>query len=210
MNKPQAILEAAVKRFRYYGIAKTTMQEIAQDAGVAVGTLYLYFKNKDELVVACTGEFVERHRREIDEILATDLPADEKIRRYVLGRFRAAEETRTGSRHAAELTWAVLRLKPERAREEGAMIVGTVVKLLEQGARERLFRVASPEHDAKVLMFSIAYFFPHALNEPPIPPEEQDLLAVVEWFLQAWRSEATRSRRAAPKPRRVGAGKPRK
>jgi AcrR family transcriptional regulator len=173
-----------------------------------VGTLYLYFKNKDDLIVACTGEFVERHRREIDEIVAAELPADEKIRRYVLSRFRAAEETRTGSRHAAELTRAVLRLKPERAVEEGAMMWDTLAKLLKQGVRERRFRLDSPEDDAKVFLFSIAYFFPNALTEPPIPPEEQDLLAVVEWFLKAWRAGGTRSRSlgAGRKSRRVGAG----
>ena len=51
-DKRQRILEAARKRFRYYGVRKTTMQEIARDAGVAVGTLYLYFKDKDDLLVA--------------------------------------------------------------------------------------------------------------------------------------------------------------
>jgi len=53
MSKNQIIVDAARKRFQHYGIGKTTMQEIAADAGVAVGTLYLYFSNKDELVVAC-------------------------------------------------------------------------------------------------------------------------------------------------------------
>jgi AcrR family transcriptional regulator len=38
-DKRQRILAAARKRFRYYGVRKTTMHEIARDAGVAVGTL---------------------------------------------------------------------------------------------------------------------------------------------------------------------------
>ena len=38
-DKRQRILVAARARFRHYGIPKTTMQEIAQDAGVAVGTM---------------------------------------------------------------------------------------------------------------------------------------------------------------------------
>lgn len=197
MSKTQSIIEAAGKRFRYYGVAKTTMQEIAQDAGVGVGTLYLYFKNKDDLIVACTDEFVERHRREVQKILAADLPADEKVRRYILGRFHTSEETRTGSRHAAELTCAVLRLKPDRAREEGMMMWDTVGKILYQGVEQRLFHIASVEDDAKVFLFSIAYFFPNALNEPPFPPEKEDLLAVINWFLRTWQGETPRRRRAA-------------
>jgi AcrR family transcriptional regulator len=205
MSKTQKIVEAAVSRFRYYGVAKTTMQEIARDAGVSVGTLYLYFKNKDDLVVACTNDFVERHRREISEILAAEAPAEERLRAYVLGRFRAAEEVRTGSRHAVELTRVVLRLKPDRAQEEGMMIWETVSEILEQGVAQRRFHMASVEDDARVFLFSIAYFFPNALNEPPVPPTEADLLTVVDWFLEVWKGQRGKSATDRSRRRRAKA-----
>jgi AcrR family transcriptional regulator len=197
MSKTERIIEAAGNRFRYYGIAKTSMQEIAADAGVAVGTLYLYFKNKDDLVVACAGEFVERHRRDIEQVLASRAAPAEKLRRYILGRFRASEETRKGSRHAIEVTRAVLRLKPDRLVEEGQMMFDTVVQILHEGVERGEFHVAAVENDAKVFLLSIAYCFPNALTEPPIPPTEQDLLLVVVWFLDKWR--AAPHRRVAAK-----------
>ncbi|MEX2113832.1 MAG: TetR/AcrR family transcriptional regulator [Pirellulales bacterium] len=200
MSKTDKIIAAAGQRFRYYGIAKTTMQEIAADAGVAVGTLYLYFKNKDDLVVACAGEFVERHRREIAEVLASKASSSETLRRYVLGRFRAAEDVRTGTRHALELTRAVLRLKPDRLAEEGQMMLDTVTRILSEGVKRRQFRIASAEDDAKVFLLSIAYCFPNALSEPPIPPTERDLLLVVDWFLEKW--QVARNLRTPSKPRR--------
>ncbi len=43
------ILEAAEKRFRRFGYSKTTMEEIAGDAGISKGTIYIYFKNKEEI-----------------------------------------------------------------------------------------------------------------------------------------------------------------
>ena len=117
-DKRQRILEAARKRFRYYGFKKTTMQEIARDAGVAVGTLYRYFKDKDELLVAGTEEYVSRHRRQAEAILASDAPAADKLRRFVLDRFRAAQATRAGGfAPAAELLREVLRVRPERRVE---------------------------------------------------------------------------------------------
>jgi hypothetical protein len=85
-----------------------------------------------------------------------------------------------------------LRLKPDRAVEEGQMMVDTVIKLLHEGIRQRLFAIATAEDDAKVFLYSIAYFFPSALNEPPIPPVEADLATVVDWFLRVWRGEAPR------------------
>jgi AcrR family transcriptional regulator len=57
------------------------MQEIARDAGVAVGTLYLFFKDKDALLVAGTEEYATRHRQQAEAILASDASAADKLRR---------------------------------------------------------------------------------------------------------------------------------
>src|SRR5262249_43295287 len=133
-DKRQRILEAARKRFRYYGVRKTTMQEVARDAGVAVGTLYLYFKDKDDLLVACTDEYVPRPRRQAEAILASNTSTADKLRRYVLDRFRASQATRAGGyRHVAELQQEVLRVRPERRVEEGRMMAEYFVRILRLG-----------------------------------------------------------------------------
>jgi AcrR family transcriptional regulator len=187
MSKPQKIIDAARKRFRYYGIQKTTMQEIAQDAGIAVGTLYLYFSNKDELVVACAEEFVERHREEIEAILVSCHSPEEKLRRYIVARFRQTQEIRDNSRHAVEIARAVLRVKPDRLEEEGLLMWDAITKMLKQGVARRDFKIANPAADAKIFLYSIAFFFPNALNGPPILPTEEELLSVVNWFIRAWK-----------------------
>ncbi len=190
VTKEQAIVEAAAKRFRYYGIGKTTMQEIAQDAGMAVGTLYLYFANKDALVAACAEKFAERHRQQAAEILASELPPDEKLRAYVVARFRQSEDTRTSSRHAAEITRAVLRVKPDRIREEGQMMHAVAVQILNEGISSRRFRAVDVDRDAVVFLYALAAFFPNALSEPQFVPLEEDLVSVVDWFLDTWKSDA--------------------
>jgi AcrR family transcriptional regulator len=197
MNKRARIVDAARKRFRYYGIGKTTMQEIADDAGVAVGTLYLYFSNKDDLVVACAEEFVRRHRRRAEAILASAAPADKKLRRYVVDRFRQSEATRTSSRHAAEITRAVLRVKPDRIDEESQMMWQVIGEILAEGVRDGLFRIDRPADDAKIFLIAIAAFFPNALTEPPRMPKEQDLVSVINWFVRAWKSGVSRRKRAS-------------
>jgi TetR/AcrR family fatty acid metabolism transcriptional regulator len=71
-DKRQRMIEAARKRFRYDGVKKTTMQEIARDAGVAVGTLYLYFKDKADLLVRCAaGSGDPRRARRVRCLLVT-------------------------------------------------------------------------------------------------------------------------------------------
>jgi AcrR family transcriptional regulator len=194
-DKRQRIIDAARKRFRHYGVKKTTMQEIAHDAGVAVGTLYHYFKDKDDLLVACTEEYVARHREQAEAILASDAPAGEKLRRYVLDRFRAAEATRTGYSHAAELTREVLRVRPDRRLEEARMMEEYIPRCLRLGIEAGELHTDNPEGDARVLLFSVAIFFPSALNELAYTPKEEDLLLVVDWFLRSWERNATQPAR---------------
>jgi AcrR family transcriptional regulator len=106
MDKRQQNIDAARARFRHFGIQKTTMQEIADDAGVAGGTLCRYFADKDDLTVACADEFIAIHRRQVEEALTPGL------RRDVLARYHHCRDVGTASRHAAELARAVLRLEP--------------------------------------------------------------------------------------------------
>lgn len=59
----QELMDAAVRVFQAKGIARTTVSDITDSAGVAKGTFYLYFDSKDQLLGALKERFV-------DEILA--------------------------------------------------------------------------------------------------------------------------------------------
>ena len=63
----QTIQDATMRVIARRGIAAATMQDIADEAGVAKGTIYLYFKDRDELVEKTfESSTTELHRR-IDE-----------------------------------------------------------------------------------------------------------------------------------------------
>lgn len=62
------ILESARAAFAKHGLEQTSMDRIAQEAELAKGTLYLYFKNRDELLMAL---LVHDFSQLIDEIEAT-------------------------------------------------------------------------------------------------------------------------------------------
>lgn len=71
-DKYQRILEAAIEVIAQKGFFHSRVSEIADRAGVADGTIYLYFKNKDELLMAGIDSafhgFIGRARRELTEI----------------------------------------------------------------------------------------------------------------------------------------------
>ena len=51
-DKREAILKAAVKVFAQRGFFNAQVADVAREAGVAAGTVYLYFKSKDEILIS--------------------------------------------------------------------------------------------------------------------------------------------------------------
>lgn len=60
-DKYHTILEAAIKVFAEQGFFYSTVSQIANEAGVAGGTIYLYFKNKDDILL----QFFEHKTKQV-------------------------------------------------------------------------------------------------------------------------------------------------
>lgn len=58
-ERPQEILEAAFVEFSRNGYAQTTLDQIAEHAGVTKGTIYVYFENKEHLFISMVHEFTK-------------------------------------------------------------------------------------------------------------------------------------------------------
>lgn len=194
-DRKEAIIDAARDRFRRYGVRKTSMHEIAADCDLAVGTLYLYFENKDHLIVGCADDFGEKHRQKAAEILASRLAPADKLRRYLLSRFRAVEDTRT-SPHAAEIARAVIRLRPERFEQDDLWLRANILSILREGVSRGAFDIEDPERDATVFLLAIKYFLPVAGMEPYQTPTETNMCRVIEWFLEQWAAPANGSHKS--------------
>jgi TetR/AcrR family transcriptional regulator, fatty acid metabolism regulator protein len=71
-DKREAILRAAIKVFANKGYFNSKVADIAGQAGIADGTVYLYFKSKDEILHSifdrAMAEFIAEGRRELAEI----------------------------------------------------------------------------------------------------------------------------------------------
>ncbi len=85
-NKRVRIIAAAAKLFGDKGYHDTTTAEIAESAGVAAGTIYIYFSSKEELLVAVFEEFLGRHMERLrDGVQKEKTPKDKLIRLLTLG-----------------------------------------------------------------------------------------------------------------------------
>lgn len=85
-GKRDAILYAAWGLIRHYGYGKTTVDDIARKAGVAKGTVYLYFRSKTEIMLALTDLTNERITAELERIASGDNPPEERLRECVVYR----------------------------------------------------------------------------------------------------------------------------
>jgi len=82
--KRERILDAAVVEIARRGYYRTTVSHIARRAGVADGTIYLYFKNKEDLLVSVFDRAMRRFIAEARGIVEDDAPdAVGKLRRLV-------------------------------------------------------------------------------------------------------------------------------
>lgn len=68
-QKHTAILDAAYELFGSGGFYETKMSEVAEQAGIAKGTVYLYFKSKEELFMAVTRRDCEGFLMQLQEKL---------------------------------------------------------------------------------------------------------------------------------------------
>ena len=91
-GKRARILDAAVKVFAERGFFTATVAEIARAAGVADGTIYLYFKSKDDLLLRLFDEKMSDVLEESRSALAAEGTASTRLRRFIQLHFALVEK----------------------------------------------------------------------------------------------------------------------
>ena len=77
------IVEAAGSVLEQHGVSGMTMDRVATTAGLTAGSLYNYFRNKDDLVQFIHERLVEPFFQMLEEIAAADMRAPKKLEKIV-------------------------------------------------------------------------------------------------------------------------------
>jgi AcrR family transcriptional regulator len=160
------ILQAAGRLFGHYGPLKTTVADIAREARVGVGTVYLEFRSKDAILEVLSGN---RHESVLDaqrRAWASEGGARTRLERVLDARFEAFLATAERDPHGRDLfrcaSPAVEQAHRAFQREEHAQLAGFLAE-----ARGEL-RVGDPERDAGTLLLAYCAFAPpHVFEAPP-------------------------------------------
>ena len=139
-HKYHQILEAAVKVFARQGFHQSTVAEIAKEAGVADGTIYLYFKNKDDILVQFfsfrTKQVFISFREEVDRAQNSL----DKLRNLVRRHLAEFQRDRDGAVVYQVETHQNSRLAEAQIREMSQMYRDLISEIVEQGQQEGKIR----------------------------------------------------------------------
>jgi TetR/AcrR family fatty acid metabolism transcriptional regulator len=139
-DKYHRILEAAVTVFAQCGFHESTISQIARAAGVADGTIYLYFKNKDDILVHFfnfkTRQVFARFREEVDQAKS----AVDKLRNLIRRHLNEFQKDRFMAVLYQAETHRINRLAEDQIREMHKMYLDLIAEIVEQGQVEGMIR----------------------------------------------------------------------
>lgn len=126
-DKRERILSAAVKVFARNGFYNAKVSEVAREAGVADGTIYLYFKNKDDLLIsAFEDRMTQVNERLRAELLRVEGNALASLKRFLEMHLMLARE----NRELAEFITVELRQSSKFIKEYKNEKFGEYLRLL--------------------------------------------------------------------------------
>ncbi|MEZ4701801.1 MAG: TetR/AcrR family transcriptional regulator [Rhodothermales bacterium] len=152
-DRPDEILDAALCEFGACGLAGARVSDIAARAGVAKGTIYLYFKTKSDLVRGVVLRTVEEAVASLREAAVGDTPRDRLVALLpALWAFFCSAQFHTVSR----LIYAELNDYPDLtqfySQEIAGKISSVIAGLIDEGVKEGQFRTLDPGVAARMLL----------------------------------------------------------
>lgn len=179
------ILDAATKRFKHYGYAKTSMAEIAADLQMSPGNLYRYFPGKIDIALAIADEHHEKQFESLKAIAET--PGKRVMER--LRDFFHADMVQTYAMiekdpRTFELAQIIKTERPAWVNGHLAQERLIISALLREGVAEGLFDIENVEFTAEMLQSAMMKFrYPQLWSDLKLPALEREFDGVTRLLL---------------------------
>lgn len=165
-KKRHRIIDAAAEAFAAQGYRKTSVDQVAEGAGVAKGTVYLYFQTKSELLIAAIARekltYLERFR----PVFADGVEPRERLRRWLQAVLMAATEMPLSAKLVSDprdLAAMQADMPPELLNSSEAMRQEILGEMVRGAAGETDWNEVEVQDRVKVLI-SLAYLAGPARN----------------------------------------------
>ena len=139
-EKYHNIIEAATKVFARKGFYKAKISEIAREAQVADGTIYIYFENKDDILISL---FEEQMKAVLDNMVIRISEEDDpvkKLEKFALVHLQLVEQ----NKNMAEIIQVEVRQSSQFMKEYRndpfVQYLELIADIIRQGQKEGLFK----------------------------------------------------------------------
>ncbi|WP_157130781.1 TetR/AcrR family transcriptional regulator [Halobacillus mangrovi] len=154
-NKPKykQIIEAAVEVIAENGYHSSQVSKIAKKAGVADGTIYLYFKNKEDILVSLFQEKMGQFIEKIEQETTSRQTAEEKLLTLIETHFTQL----AADHHLAIVTQLELRQSNKELRQKINEVLkrylNVIDHIVDEGVEEKLFRSGMDRRLVRQMIF---------------------------------------------------------
>jgi AcrR family transcriptional regulator len=183
LRQRQEMLTAALDLFSQKGYHNVSMHEIAEKAEFAIGTLYKFFRNKEDLYRALMLEQSDRFHDALTKAIAEPEDEIEKLRNYVRVKgevFRAnVSMIRLYFAETRGARFSVMAGLEQEIRERYGRFLQSFASVFESGIRRRRFRKIADPYYLAVALDSLANTFLFLWLEAPERnpyPEDPDVI----------------------------------
>jgi len=143
-QKRQEILKAAAIVFAKSGFQKTLVDDIAGQAGIGKGTIYRYFKSKDDLYFSILDQAVEDLLACLSQALKDKTPPVQKLRQMMLAMAGLFHKNRNLFKLIAETDARDLHKRHKYIHLQNKKIIDIIAKVIEKGIKEGYFIKENP------------------------------------------------------------------
>jgi AcrR family transcriptional regulator len=161
----ERILDAAERLLGRFGYRKMTVDDIAAEAGIGKGTVYLSFPSKEEVVLSTVDRIVDRVCMAMEEAGSRDASAPDRLRAMLRARVLVRFEAVTGySASLNDLLSSVRAALLARRVQHFERETSVLAQVIADGQQDGELVAGAPRRIGRALVLATNSFLPYALG----------------------------------------------
>jgi len=170
----ETILDATNRLLSRYGYRKMTMEDVAVEAGIGKGTIYLCFPSKEEVALSTIDRLVERLLERMREIAAGPEEPREKLRRLLVERVVYRFDHRShGSQSIDELVTSLRTSFLARRKRYFEAEAAVLTEVIEEGRTLGVFDIDDSQVIGRAFVTATNGLLPSSLSAAELENREQ-------------------------------------
>lgn len=161
----ETILDATDRLLSRHGYKKMTIDDLAKEAGIGKGSVYLHFSSKEEIALSHIDRIIERLKVQLDSIAANPGSVETRLRKMlihrVMYRFDSVQHYSQSLNELLSHLRSKLLQRRTRYFEEEARIFA---KVIEEGKRAGVFQTRNSANTARSLLDATNSLLPYSLS----------------------------------------------